>query len=95
MVSGTGLLFTNSFYIWLRWAPVAACGLSLVTVSGTGLLFTYSFYIWLRWAPVAACGLSLVAVSGATLLCLAVHKPHSAVASLVAEHGLSCCGDQP
>ena len=94
-VSRTGLLFIYSFYIWLRWVPVAACGLSLVAVSRTGLLFTYSFYICLRWVPVAACGLSLVAVSGATLLSLAALKLHSAVASLVAEHGLSCCGDQP
>ena len=37
--------------------------------------------VWLRWVFVAAHGLSLVAASGATLRC-------SAVASLVAEHGL-------
>ena len=43
------ILFFYKFIYWLRWAFVAACGLSLVAVSG-GLLF------------VVACGL-LIAVA--------------------------------
>ena len=43
-------------------------------------------YFWLRWVFVAVLGLSLVAASGLSLV--AVCGLLTAVASLVAEHGL-------
>ena len=44
---------------------------------------------WLCWVFVAVCGLSLVLASGAYSL-VAVQGLLIVVASLVAEHGLSC-----
>ena len=44
-------------------------------------------YVWLLWVFTAVLGLSLVAVSGG-LLVTVVHSLLTAVASLVAEHGL-------
>ena len=51
-------------------------------------IYFYLFiYFWLHWVFVAARGLSLVAVSGGLLFIL-VRRLLTAVASLVAEHGL-------
>ena len=51
-----------------------------------------SFFFWLHWVFIAACGLSLVAAAGATLRYVVWFLV--AVASLVAEQGLSVCGLQ-
>ena len=57
-------------------------------------IYFYLFiYFWLHWVFVAARGLSLVAVSGGLLFIL-VRRLLTAVASLVAEHGLQACGLQ-
>ena len=53
---------------------------------GDFLKFYLFIYFWLCWIFVAAHRLSLVAASGATLHCGA--RASTAVASLVAEHGL-------
>ena len=50
--------------------------------------FVYLFIFWLHWVFVAACGLSLVVASGGYSL-VTGHGLLIAVASLVAEHGLS------
>ena len=50
-------------------------------------MYLLSVFVWLHWVLVAAHGFSLVVASGGSSLA-AVHGLLTAVASLVAEHGL-------
>ena len=80
-------------------APAGAHGPSVFpllfrSTSFLGFLkYIYIYIYWLCWVFVAACGLSLVVESRGYSL-VVVHGLLIAVASLVAEHGLSNCGSR-
>ena len=88
------------FYTFLTVSQVLVILCSVFSILFSKInLFIYLFlaylsiYFWLCWVFVAARGLSLVAVSRG-LLFVAVSGLLTAVASLVAEHGLYVCGLQ-